>query len=225
MKAAEKAERATRAKRPANTGSEARAGKPSSGKRTTSKAPVASKTASVSKPTQAKPKVSKAPTAPSTPRSAKPATPRLRGSAGKKILADLGITNEELHAFLPADAPKWLRGVFWCQLDLAQPLEAIAQHFDGRYDVSIADSVRFPPDAPPEGIEIRTLIVRPPSHYCAYTLYPMRGDVYGAEGSYQLEASFREMGAQWGSNRAVYERFKALELPPLGATNVRELTE
>ncbi|MBN8612684.1 MAG: hypothetical protein J0L92_18965 [Deltaproteobacteria bacterium] len=154
-----------------------------------------------------------------------PKTPRLRGSAGKKILADLGIRNEELHAFLPADAPKWLRGVFWCQLDLASPLETIAAHFEGRYDVSIEDSLRFPPDAPAEGISVRTLTVRPKGHYCAYSFFTKRDEQYGAEGSYQLEVSFREMGAQWGSNRAVYERFKAIELPPLGATNVRELTE
>jgi hypothetical protein len=154
-----------------------------------------------------------------------PKPPRLRGSAGKKILADLGITNEELHAFLPADAPKWLRGVFWCQLDLASPLETIAKHFEDRYHVSIDDGLRFPPDGPAEGVAVRTLVVRPKGRYCTYSFFAMRGEEYGASGSYQVEATFREMGAQWGSNRAVYERFKAVELPPLGATNVRELTE
>ena len=163
--------------------------------------------------------------APRAKKSDASSVPRLRGSAGKKILADLDITNEALHAFLPADAPKWLRGVIWCQLDLDLPLETIAKHFEDRYHVSIDDGLRFPPDGPAEGIPVRTLVVRPKGRYCVYSFFAMRGEEYGASGSYQLEAMFREMGAQWGSNRAVYERFKAIELPPLGATNVRELTE
>lgn len=194
------------------------ASKPASSKPASSKPTAA-------KPTTSKPTASRAPRAPTTPKPPKTSAPRLVGSAGRRILSDLGLTNEELHACLPADAPQWLRDVFWCQLDLGPPLEAIAAHFEGRYDTSIEDALRFPPEGPAEGLSVRTLVVRPKGLYCTYSFYAMRGEVYGGEGSYQLEVSFREAGTQWGSNRAVYERFKAIELAPLGAQNVRELTE
>lgn len=181
-------------------------------------------------------KTAPAKAAPTTPAKAAPTAPAkatakpapatlLRGSAGKKILADLGLTNEELHAFLPAAAPTWVRSVLWCQFDLARSLEEIEAHFRGRFETSMHEDVKFPPDGPDEGIPVRSVTVRPTSRYVAYTFYGMRGDEYVEGGSYQLEATFRESGTTWGSNRAVYERFKALELPELGATNVRELTE
>ena len=53
----------------------------------------------------------------------------------------------------------------------------------------------------------------------------MRGDHYGEDGSWQLMASFRNLGTEWGSNRAIYERFKAVELAALGARNLIERTE
>jgi hypothetical protein len=192
--------------------------------------------AATAKPATAKPATAKPATA--KPATAKPATAKpadaapakaaaslLRGSAGKKILADLGLTNEELHAFLPADAPKWVRSVLWCQFDLARSLEEIEAHFRGRFETSMHEDVKFPPDGPDQGIPVRSVTVRPASRYVAYTFYGMRGEQYVESGSYQLEAAFGESGTTWGSNRAVYERFKALELPELGATNVRELTE
>lgn len=153
------------------------------------------------------------------------AGPRLVGTAGRRILGHLGLSDAELFAFLPADAPKWLRGVLWCQFDLARSLDDIEAHFRGRYETSFYDDVRFPPDGPEEGVPVRTLTLRPPGRYVAYTFYGMRDEAYVQSGSYQLEANFGAMGTVWGSNRAIYERFKALELSELGATNVRERTE
>jgi hypothetical protein len=155
----------------------------------------------------------------------KTAASRLEGTAGRKILAQLGLTDAELLAFLPADAPKWLRSVLWCQFDLARSLEDIESYFRGRYETSFSDDLKFPPDGPKGGVSVRMLVVRPEGRYVTYMLYAMRGERYGESGSYQLEAAFGESGTSWGSNRAIYERFKALELPALGATNVRELTE
>ena len=175
--------------------------------------------------------VTRAPTSkPSTEASAKRAAaagagPRLVGTAGRRILGHLGLTDAELFAFLPADAPKWLRGVLWCQFDLAHSLDDIEAHFRGRYETSFYDDVRFPPDGPEEGVPVRTLTLRPPGRYVAYTFYGMRDEAYVESGSYQLEANFGAMGTVWGSNRAIYERFTALELSELGATNVRERTE
>jgi hypothetical protein len=72
---------------------------------------------------------------------------------------------------------------------------------------------------------VRSVTLRPKGRYASYTFYGMRGDRYVEDGCYQLEAAFRESGTIWGPNRAIYERFKALELPALGATNVSERTE
>ncbi len=149
---------------------------------------------------------------------------KLVGTAGAQVLGDLGLTNDELFAFLP-DEEKWVRGVFWCQLELPLSLEQIGTHFEGRYSVEFGDGLKFPPDGPDDGIPIRTVTLSPKGRYVHYTFYGMRGDEYVSDGSFQLEASFRESGTSWGSNRAVYERFKALELGSLGVTRVNELTE
>jgi predicted protein tyrosine phosphatase len=85
----------------------------------------------------------------------------LRGSAGALILKDLGLTDEALAAFLPADAPAWLRGVFWCHFTGPSSLEAIHQHFltqaGGRFAVSQTVGLRFPPDGPEEGVALPSI--------------------------------------------------------------------
>lgn len=151
-------------------------------------------------------------------------TPKLKGSAGPRILGDLGLTDAELFAFLPPDAPKWVLGVFWCQFECDATLEDLMRHFGERYEVSLDTSPRFPEGGPPEGIPVRTLTLRPKGKYVAYMFYGMRGTQYVEDGSFQLEAAFHASGTSWGSNRAVYERFKALELPKIGARNILERT-
>jgi hypothetical protein len=204
--------------------------------RTTKKAKASAKKATPrpkpktkTKPAATKPAVAK----PAAAAIAKPAmtAPKVKGdrklvgTAGKQILEDLGLTDAELAAFIPPEAPKWVRGVFWCQLELGLTLEEIARHFEGRYVVERYDDLKFPEDGPEEGISVRSVTLRPKGRYASYTFYGMRGDRYVEDGCYQLEAAFRESGTIWGSNRAIYERFKALELPALGATNVSERTE
>jgi hypothetical protein len=149
----------------------------------------------------------------------------LKGTAGPRVLGDLGLTDAELAAFLPPDAPKWLRGVFGCQFEGPPSLDAIAAHFAGRYTVERRYELKFPPDGPEDGVSVDAVIVRPKGQYVVYVFYGMRGETYVVDGSWQLEVSFRESGTDWGSNRAVYERFKAVELPGLGARDVVELTD
>lgn len=155
----------------------------------------------------------------------KSAAPKLKGSAGPRILKDLGLTDAELFAFLPPDAPKWLRGVFWCQFECDRTLDELMRTFAERYEVTLGTEPKFPEGAPLGGVKVRVLSLRPPGKYVAYTFYGMRGARYVEDGSFQLEVSFRESGTEWGSNRAVYERFKALELPGIGARKLIELTE
>ena len=146
-------------------------------------------------------------------------------SAGPRILGDLGITDAELAAFLPPDAPRFLRGVFWCQFEHAGSLDDIAAHFALRFKVARSVDLKFPPDGPEAGIEVDTLTLVPTGRYVAYMFYAMRGERYGGDGCFQLEAAFQAMGTAWGSNRAVYERFKAVELRALGVTSFDERTE
>lgn len=150
---------------------------------------------------------------------------RKLSSAGPQILKDLDLTDEELMGFLPADAPKWIRGVLWCQFEYDGTLADIAEHFRDRYEVTESVATKFPEPGPAEGVSVPTVALRPRGKYVAYVFYGMRGDVYEQTGSFQLETAFREMGTDWGSNRAVHERFKVLELLPLGARNVVERTE
>lgn len=160
----------------------------------------------------------------------KPVRSPFRPSAGPLVLKDLGLTDEELAAFLPEDAPKWVRSVLWCQFDRKGTLADIEKHFmkpanAERYTVSRGTEHRFQGDDDTVGVQLPSLVLRPKGRYVAYVIYGMRGDVYVEDGRWQLEATFRESGTPWGSNRAVYERFKATELPALGAKNVVELTE
>ncbi len=168
----------------------------------------------------AHPKKKPAPAASLTPNG----LPR-KGSAGPLVLDDLGLTDAELAAFLPPDAPRWVRSVLWCQFEGPASLDAIAAHFAGRYAVTRAIEQRFPPDGPAEGVAIATVTLRPKGRYVAYCFYGMRGESYVEDGSWQLEATFHGSGTDWGSNRAVYERFKAVELAGLGARAVVERTE
>lgn len=149
----------------------------------------------------------------------------LVGSAGPLILKDLGITDAELAAFLPVDAPRWVRGVLWCQFEGPSSLDEIAQYFADRFTIKHFLGKRFPPGGPPDGIDVPTIFLQPKGKYVSYMFYGMRGDTYVEDGSWQFEAAFRQSGRDWGSNRAVYERFKALELPGLGARNIIERTE
>jgi hypothetical protein len=140
-------------------------------------------------------------------------------TAGPQILKDLGLTDEELLAFLPPEAPKWLRGVLWCSFESPLTLDEIAAHFAPRYAVKFIDNMD-PPD-PVNGHRI--LLVRPKGRYVTYS-FEGASTPYAEKSPWRLEAGFRESGTEWGSNRAVYERFKALELPGLKATQVQELT-
>lgn len=149
----------------------------------------------------------------------------LRGSAGARILADLGLDDAELARFLPADAPRWIRSVLCCQFTGPRSLDAIAAHFAGRFEITRTVDKKFTDDGPPEGIDVPTLSLRPKGKYVAYMFYGMNGDRYVEDGTWQLEAAFREAGTDWGSNRAVYERFKAVELAELGARDITERTE
>lgn len=135
------------------------------------------------------------------------------------ILKDLGLTDEQLHAFLPLDAPKWVRSVFWCSFESPLGLDEIAAHFSKRYAVKFIDN-KDPPD-PVNGH--RLLLVRPKGRYATYVFEGM-STPYAEKSPWKLEGGFRQSGTDWGSNRAVYERFKTLELPGLNATNVQELT-
>lgn len=150
---------------------------------------------------------------------------RKLSSAGPQILKDLGLTDEELFRFLPADETKLIRGVLWCQFEYAGTLSEIAAHFCDRYEVTQNVATKFPEPGPEEGVSVPTLTLRPKGKYVSYSFYGMRGAVYEETGSFQLETAFRGMGTYWGSNRAIHERFKALELPGLGVRNVVELTE
>jgi hypothetical protein len=115
--------------------------------------------------------------------------------------------------------------VFWCQFEGPASLDAIAAWFAERFAVRHGVAVKFPPGAPEEGFEMPSVILQPKGKYVTYEFYGMRGATYVEDGSWQLEVTFRESGTDWGSNRAIYERFKALELGPLGAVSVMELTE
>ena len=163
------------------------------------------------------------------PKKPAPTTPNgqpIRGSAGPQILKDLGLTDLELAAFLPPDAPRWVRGVFWCQFEGPASLDEIAGHFASRYAVHRSDAdLRFPAGGPAGGVPVRTVTLTPKGRYVSYVFLGMRGETYGEQGTWQLEATFRASGTDWGSNRAVYERFKALELPGLGARDLIERTE
>jgi hypothetical protein len=164
----------------------------------------------------------------STPRLTPNGKP-LRGSAGALILKDLGLTDEALAAFLPADAPAWLRGVFWCHFTGPSSLEAIHQHFltqaGGRFAVSQTVGLRFPPDGPEEGVAMPSIVLRPKGRYVTYLLYVVDPPPHPTAPTFCLEATFRAMGTDWGSNRAVYERFKAVELGLLGARDIVEQTD
>lgn len=148
----------------------------------------------------------------------------LRGSAGPRILQDLGLTDAELAAFLPSDAPPRVRWVFWCQFEGPGSLDAIAAHFEPRFPVTRAIAVKYPGNGRPE-ISVPGVTLATTGRYVSYTFYGMRGDTYCEDGSWQLEVAFRESGTSWGSNRAVYERFKAIELASLGARGIIERTE
>jgi hypothetical protein len=200
--------------------------KPSARPRKPAKSPKKRTAQPTAKPTKPAAKSTKGPAKPARARPASPSpAPKLKGSAGPRILKDLGLTDAELFAFLPPAAPKWIRGVFWCQFECDRTLEELMQHFAGRYDVTLGTWPKFPEGAPPDGIPVRQLSLRPKGKYVAYTFYGMRGERYVEDGSLQLEVSFRESGTDWGSNRAVYERFKALELPGIGAHKIVELTD
>lgn len=160
----------------------------------------------------------------------KAARSKFRPSAGPRILSDLGITDDQLGAFLPSVETPVIRGVFWCQFDRKGTLEDIEKHFmkspqADRYDVSRSTEHRFTSDDDVTGVQVPSVVLRPKGKYVAYVIYGKRGEQYVADGRWQLEASFREMGTYWGSNQAVFERFKATELPALGAKKVVELTE
>ena len=150
----------------------------------------------------------------------------LRGSAGALILKDLGLTDEALAAFLPADASTWLRGVLWCHFNGPDSLETIHQHFvtqgAGRYTVSQTVGLRFPPGGPEEGVSVPSIVLRPKGRYVTYLLFGVDPPPHPTAPTFCLEATFRSMGTDWGSNRAVYERFKAQELPRLGARDIVE---
>lgn len=81
----------------------------------------------------------------------------LVGSAGPLILKDLGITNAELAAFLPVDAPHWIRGVFWCQVEGPKSLDEIAAHFADRFAITHFSGKKFPPGGPPDGVDVPTI--------------------------------------------------------------------
>lgn len=184
--------------------------------------PVATKNASKAAGKKAQAKKATARAAPK--KDVAPSAAKLKGSAGPRILKDLGLTDAELFAFLPSDAPKWVRSVFWCQFESDRTLDELMHHFAQRYEVTLATEPKFPEGAPVGGVKVRMLSLRPPGKYVAYTFYGMRGERYVEDGSLQLEVSFRESGTEWGSNRAVYERFKALELPGIVARKLVELT-
>ncbi len=115
--------------------------------------------------------------------------------------------------------------MFWCQFEGPTSLAAFATHFAKRFAVMTSTDKKFPADGPAEGLDVPTVTLAPKGKYVAYTFYGMRGETYGEDGSWQLVASSREMGTACGSNRAVYERFKALELPDLGAREIVERTD
>lgn len=70
-----------------------------------------------------------------------------------------------------------------------------------------------------------TVLLRPKGRYVTFMSDGMRGETYLDDGSRQFEAAFHGSGTDWGSSRAVYERFKVLELPGLGARSIVERTE
>ena len=141
-------------------------------------------------------------------------------SAGPAVLKDLGITDAELAAFLPKDAPKWVRGVFWCDFEWRGSLDELEQKLSDRYTVRFIAN-KDPPD-PVNGHRI--LLAWPKGRYVTYS-FKGASEPYREGSPWRLEAGFRESGKEWGSNRAVYERFKAIELKKLGAENIRELTD
>ena len=106
----------------------------------------------------AKKTAKKAPTkhAPRTTRALTPQGLPLRGSVGALILKDLGITDAQLAAFLPPNVPTFLRAVLWCQFEGPPSLDAIGQHFAGRFAVTRAVSKQFPPTAPTEWMSPRS---------------------------------------------------------------------
>lgn len=174
---------------------------------TTSRKPRAKAPA---KPARAKPARAK-------PARAKPAAPRARAApagprptAGKRILAHLGITDAELAAFVPP-GKLWTRAVFLCEL--LSPLDeaALAARFAGRYGVVDQRTSRG------GRADVRTITLTVPGRYVAYTFW--------REGArWKCEAAFREMGTFWHSNHAIWARFKQLELPTIDATDVVDLT-
>ena len=130
----------------------------------------------------------------------------LRGSAGPRILGHLGLDDAALAAYLAADAPRWVRGVLWCQFEGPASLDAIAAHFSAAYTLSRSVDPHVLPDE--TEVLVPSVHLRVPGRYVAYSFYGKRGDTYVEDGSWQFVATFRESGTDWGSNRAVYERFR-----------------
>lgn len=147
-------------------------------------------------------------------------SPKLKPSAGPAVLKDLGITDAELHAFLPPNASKWLRGVLWCSFEWDGTLDELEAALSARYTTRFIQN-KDPPD-PVNGHRI--LLAWPKGRYVTYS-FQGSSKPYAERSPWRLEAGFREMGTPWGSNRAVYERFKAVELVKLGAKNIEELTK
>lgn len=146
--------------------------------------------------------------------------PKLKPSAGPAVLKDLGITDAELHAFLPPSAAKFLRGVLWCTFEWEGTLDELEAQLSARYTTRFIQN-KDPPD-PVKGHRI--LLAWPKGRYVTYS-FEGSSKPYAERSPWRLEAGFREMGTPWGSNRAVYERFKAVELSKLGAKNIKELTK
>ena len=145
----------------------------------------------------------------------------LRPSAGPLVLKDLGMTDAELAAFVP-DAKPLMRGVYWCQFELDKTVDELLPMFRPPYRVKIGPDIKDPPRSTGA---VPNLRLWPKGGYCMFNFVPQRGSKFNVAGSYQLMVTFRSFGTPWGSNQAVYERFKAVELVRLGAHAVRELTK
>jgi hypothetical protein len=145
----------------------------------------------------------------------------LRPSAGPLVLKDLGMTDAELAAFVPGPKPL-MRGVYWCQFELDKTVDELLPMFRPPYRVKIGPDIKDPPRS---AGAVPNLRLWPKGGYCMFNFIPQQGSKFNVAGHYQLMVTFRSFGTPWGSNQAVYERFKAVELTRLGAHAVRELTK
>jgi hypothetical protein len=130
--------------------------------------------------------------------------------ASKRVVSRyLASNREELQKYLPTAGPGPLRAVWWCdfdcRLDLPGMLAALRPMPELKWAI-LSDSTRGP-------------VLQGHSPYPSIVFL-----FYAKKKRWRLEVLFRQQGTRWGSNEALYRRFKNEALPRLRATAIEELS-